>query len=336
MERKSKTRKRISRAAGSPKRPQTPAREPSKVAIIGAGRLGTAIGLALKASGYQIEVVVTRRISAARHAARTFGPRTLALSALQLSKLSAGQHDRLNRCALILIATPDDSISLTGELLAVLLKTSPSPARRIALHTSGALSSDALNPLRGAGFAVGSVHPLVSISDSCSGAESLTRAFFSVEGDPAAVRAAKLLVRNLGGQSFTIDSSRKALYHAAAVTAAPHMTALFDIALEMLGHCGLPAKRARQVLLPLVESTMANLATQEPDRALTGTFKRGDVATVRKHLAALRAATLPQALAAYVLLGQRSLSLARRGNANPTGLDQIARLLSIAVRSSGR
>jgi len=333
MERKTKTSKGISRAAGprSP-RPNLPKRH--SVAIIGAGRLGTALGLALKAKGHEIKVVVTHRPATARRAAAVFGPRTLALSALQLSELSASQHDRLNRCSLILIATPDDTIQRTGKLLAALLKRSP--ARRIALHTSGALSSDALDPLRSAGFAAGSLHPLVSISDSRSGAESLTRAFFSVEGDPAAVRTAKSLVRNLGGQTFTIDSGRKALYHAAAVTAAPHMTALFDIALEMLGRCGLPARRARQVLLPLVESTMANLATQDPARALTGTFKRGDVSTVRKHLAALKSANLPQALVAYVLLGQRSVSLARKGNANRAGLERIARLLSEAAKSSPR
>jgi predicted short-subunit dehydrogenase-like oxidoreductase (DUF2520 family) len=301
------------------------------------------MGLALKEKGYEIEVVVTRRMSAARQAASTFGPKTLALSALQLDRLSASQHDRLNRCSLVLIATPDDIIAPIAGQLAAIFKTksarslhhrSASATRRIALHTSGALSSDLLAPLRSAGFAAGSLHPLVSISDSLSGAKLLTSPFFSVEGDPAAVRAAKSLVRNLGGQTFPIDSGRKALYHAAAVTAAPHMTALFDIALEMLGRCGLSRLRARQVLLPLVESTLANLATQDPARALTGTFKRGDVSTVRKHLAALKSANLPQALAAYVLLGQRSIALARKGNANRAGLDQIARLLSDAAKPS--
>lgn len=331
MKRKTKISTVISRSAGPrSRRPHLPKRH--SVSIIGAGRLGTALGLALKQTGHKIKVVVTHRPATARRAARVFGPRTLALSAAQLSKLSASQLDRLNRCSLILIATPDDSIPPTAELLAVLFKTRP--AHRIALHTSGALSSDALDPLRSASFAAGSLHPLVSISDSRAGAEALTRAFFLVEGDPAAVRAAKSLVSNLGGQTFTILSARKALYHAAAVTAAPHMTALFDIALEMLGRCGLSARRARQVLLPLVESTMANLATQDPARALTGTFKRGDVATVRKHLAALKAANLPQALAAYVLMGQRSIALARKGNANRAGLDQIARLLSDAAKSS--
>jgi predicted short-subunit dehydrogenase-like oxidoreductase (DUF2520 family) len=327
---------RVSHFAGSSSRRQG-ARKTPPVLIIGAGRLGSAMGLALKAKGYDIEVVVNRRLAAARQAASAIGPETMALSALQFSRLTASQQDRLNRCSLVLIATPDDVIGRVAGQLAVIFKSmSDRSPRRVVLHTSGALSSDVLRPLRSAGFAAGSLHPLVSISDSHSGSESLARAFFSVEGDPAAVRVARSLVRDLGGKSFTIDSRRKALYHAAAVTAAPNMTALFDIALEMLGRCGLSPRRARQVLLPLAESTLANLATQDPAQALTGTFKRGDVSTVQKHLAALKSANLPQALAAYVLLGQRSLLLARRHDANRAGRDRIARLLSNAVRSTGR
>ncbi|HMJ25639.1 MAG TPA: DUF2520 domain-containing protein, partial [Pyrinomonadaceae bacterium] len=200
------------------------------------------------------------------------------------------------------------------------------------LHTSGALASDVLKPMRSAGFAVGSLHPLISISESRAGAKLLTQAFFSVEGDRAAVQAARALVKALGGESFPIDSEYKALYHAAALTASPHLTALFDIAVEMLGVCGLKPGRARRILLPLLESTVGNLAKQDPARALTGTFKRGDKATVLKHLAALEAANLPQALSAYVVLGQRSLTIARRARANSENLDEIARVLSRALK----
>lgn len=312
------------------------------VSIIGAGRVGTALGLALKATGYEIEVVVNKRLSTARRASRALGQKTQALSALQLTKLSLGQYHRLNRCSLLIISTPDDLIAATATQLAAVfsLKQSESTRpkgvsniRRVALHTSGALPSAVLAPLRGAGFAIGSLHPLVSISDSRSGVELLARSFFAIEGDPAAVRAAKTAVRRVGGQSFTINSDLKALYHAAAVTAAPNVTALFDIAVEMMSRCGLSQRRARQVLLPLVESTLKNLETQTPAQALTGTFKRGDVSTVRKHLAAMESANLKQAMAAYVLLGQRSISLARQGKANSAGLDQIARLLGEAAKS---
>jgi predicted short-subunit dehydrogenase-like oxidoreductase (DUF2520 family) len=292
--------------------------------------MGMALGLALKANGYKIEVVVAKRPASAGRAGRAFGPGTLALSAKQLGRLSKDQLDRINRCSVVLIATPDDVIASVARQLAQISKAQR--VRRVALHTSGALASDVLEAMRGAGFAVGSLHPLVSISESRAGARLLTRTFFSIEGDPAAVRAGKSLVKALGGESFLIDSGRKALYHAAALTASPNMTALFDIAVDMLGVCGLKPARARRILLPLVESTVANLAKQDAATALTGTFKRGDKATVLKHLAALKDANLPQALAAYVILGQRSISLARKLSANPGDLDEIARILSRATK----
>lgn len=313
------------------------------MSVIGAGRLGTALGLALKAAGFKIEVAAAKRPSAARRAAKAFGPRTLALSALQLSRLTSRQHNRLNRSSLVVIATPDDVIAPVARLLAAILKQKPDrlrehtiAVRRVAFHTSGALAADVLAPLRGAGFAIGSLHPLVSISESRSGAKLLTQAFFSVEGDPAALRLGKSIVRDLGGESFIIGSQHKALYHAAALTASPHMTALFDIALEMLSICGLRPSRARQILLPLVQSTVANLAGADPAQALTGTFKRGDLATVRKHLDALAAVNLPQALAAYIVLGQRSITLAKRSPAAPAGLDEIKRILARAAKKAAK
>lgn len=312
------------------------------MAIIGAGRLGTALGLALKSIGCKIEVVAARRAASARRAARVFGPETLALSAYQLRRPALGQIQRLDRCALLLITTPDDAIATVAKQLAEVFgskRTSGSrqrtpAARRVVLHTSGALASDILKPLRESGFAIGSLHPLVSISDSSSGAELLTHGFFSVEGDASAVRIGRSIVSDLGGESFRIASRRKALYHAAAVTASPHITALFDIAIEMLIVCGLSPRQAQRILLPLVKSTVSNLSTQAPTRALTGTFKRGDVSTVQKHLAALQAAHLPQALNAYVLLGQRSISMAKKHQSGAGGFDEITRILSRAAREA--
>ena len=77
--------------------------------------------------------------------------------------------------------------------------------------------------------------------------------FFSVEGDTAARRVGERIVRDLGGQAFTIAAASKPLYHAAALMASPNLTALVDIALEMLSRCGLSANRSRRVLLPLLE-----------------------------------------------------------------------------------
>lgn len=299
------------------------------VSIIGAGRMGTALALALKAAGYRIEVVVTKRPSHARRAVSVIGGGTLGFSVIQMDRLDLAQQVPFRRSSLILIATPDDAIADVADRLARILKSDRLKSRngRVAMHTSGALSSEALRSLRDAGFDTGSLHPLVSISDSRSGPKSFAQAFFSVEGDPAAVRLAKSIVRDLGGQSFTIKARHKALYHAAALLASPHTVALLDIAIEMLSRCGISPRDARRVLLPLLKSTIANLSTQDPKRALTGTFRRGDVATVRRHLAAIKSEGLSDALAAYQLLGKRSVSLARRRGVKPFELDEIERLI---------
>lgn len=294
----------------------------TSVSIIGAGRMGGALALALTAAGYSVEAVVARRLSRARRLSALMGSLTLPFSEKHLAALPPSD--------LLIIATPDDVIPSVALSLAKAQRHSPS--HRIVLHTSGALSSQALSPLAGLGLSTGSLHPLVSISDSINGAAKLRGAYFCLEGERAALRFARRVVGDLGGRSFSVEPRNKALYHAAAVMASGNMTALFDIATEMLADCGLSRRRAREVLLPLVESAVANLALLEPARALTGTFARGDVSTVQKHLAAIRTQSSPAALAAYVLLGQRSLELAKQKKPTVATADQISTLLMSAKK----
>ena len=295
------------------------------ISIVGAGRLGGALALALSSRGYSVEALLTRRLSHARGVANLLGPQTIALSERELERLPPSD--------LILIATPDDVIASVARKLAKVQHGGRGD--RTVLHTSGALSSTALSPLADAGFKTGSLHPLVSISDSASGANNLRAAFFCLEGDRTALRVARRIVNDLGGRAFSIEPGNKALYHAAAVMASGNMTALFDIALEMLERCGLTRRRARQVLLPLVQSAVANLSVMEPAQALTGTFARGDLATVQRHLTVLEKQSLPAALAAYVLLGQRSLSLLKKKPKASTSA-QISRLLKRAEKGTDR
>ena len=306
------------------------------VSIIGAGRLGTALARALAACGYTNEAVVSRTVRHARRSAELIGTHPLAHASTQLDQLPASD--------ILFITTPDDAVAKVAAELAATVDNHAGKVKsvgqgkdhrgRTALHASGALSSVALESLRDAGFATGSMHPLVSVSDPLHGAESLGSAFFCVEGSTSAVRVARSLVRALGAQSFSINSGDKALYHAAAVMASGHTTALFDISMEMLARCGLSDRRARAVLLPLLRSTLENLSAQDPAHALTGTFARADTTTVRRHLAALRSQRMKDALAAYTLLGRRSLQLAKAGGASPDSLKEIARALVDAEKDN--
>jgi predicted short-subunit dehydrogenase-like oxidoreductase (DUF2520 family) len=257
--------------------PDAKRKQKTTVSIIGAGRLGTALAVALHARGYSIESLVARRAQKARYAAILLGGKPQVLAAKQLPSLHRGD--------VFLITVPDDQIAGVAAQLSGL------EFEATALHTSGALSADVLAPLRERGWHTGSIHPLVSVSDTNV---ALDGAFWSVEGDAVALRTGKAIVRDLGGQSFSIRSEDKPLYHAAA---------------EMLMRCGLDRKTAHAILLPLIASTARSLQTKDPAQALTGTFSRGDQETVKRHLAALNKSELADALELYRLLGQRSLKV---------------------------
>lgn len=279
--------------------PDRKRKEKSEVAIIGAGRLGSALALALQARSYRIRSVVARTSKSARKAAELLDGKVEPLAAKQLSSISLAD--------VVLVTVPDDQIASVATKLGEL-----NPGQKpVVLHTSGALSSEILAPLRARGWSTGSIHPLISVTDPQT---PIAGAFWCVEGDPRAVRLAKAIVRDLGGTSFSINSAEKPLYHAAAVMTSGHVTALFDLALEMLIACGLTRKTARQILQPLLASAVHNLETKDPAQALTGSFARGDVETVKRHLAALKDHKLADALELYCKLGRRSIKLTKKGS----------------------
>ena len=299
------------------------------VAVIGAGRLGQAFAIALQSSGYPVVALVARSTEQAEKAAALL-KKTLGRGPGKRRPkfvFGANQLAELPETDLVLITTPDDAIQDTAQRLSSLWN---GRKRSTVLHTSGALSSEALAALAEKGFQTGSIHPLISISEPVSGAAALHGAFFCIEGTAKAKRLAEAIVRDLGGHSFTIKPERKALYHAAAVMTAPHLTALVDLAVEMLSACGLSKRKAQQVFMPLLESTVNNLKTSNPQQALTGTFARGDIATVRRHLAALSGKELAEARAVYKLLGLHSLRLAEKNGLDAKLLNEIRKLLRSA------
>jgi predicted short-subunit dehydrogenase-like oxidoreductase (DUF2520 family) len=297
------------------------------VTIIGPGRLGRAFAIALSDSDYSITALVARRPAMAEKAASL-----LPSGHVRIQTLGVNQLARLTPTDLVLITTPDDAIEATAQRLAALANRKGRGS--VVLHTSGALSSAVLEPLARVGFRTGSIHPLVSVSDPGAGAKALHGAYYCVEGDKAATKMARGIVNDLGGKSFSIEPKSKALYHAAALIAAGHLTALVDLAVEMLVSCGLTRPAAQRVLMPLVESSIANLQASPPESALTGTFARGDLATVKRHLEALSAEGKSggkdsDALNIYKLLGLRSLRLARKN-----GLDsQLSKKIKALLES---
>lgn len=282
-----------------------------KISIIGAGRVGQALALRAREAGFEIVDIVCRSRRSANRAAKFIGA----------GKAQTASRARLADADLFLISTPDDKIHEAVELV-----RRSEVKSTVALHTSGALSSDVLKPLAENGFAVGSCHPLQSFESPERGVALLDKTYFCIEGNTKAVRVARRFVKAIGARDFEIKTEMKSLYHAAAVMSSGGITALLSVNLGLLMKCGLSEAKARQVLLPLVEGTLANIRAVGTTEALTGPVRRGDGGTVERNLKALVAADA-KAMELYCLLAERSVALARAAGADEAALQNIRKLL---------
>lgn len=286
------------------------------VTIIGVGRLGGALALALSEKGYQISQLVARNRENAETVSRLINPTPRVIGIDEFDGILSD---------IIFITSQDDEIEEIVRNLANRLEQMP-----VVYHVSGALSSDLLSPLRELGCEVGSFHPMISVSDPVVGSGSFKDAFICLEGDQEAVFIGKKIAETLGGKPFSIDAKYKPLYHAAAVTASGHLVALISMAIEMLTKCNLPEYEAQKILLPLINSTLNNLSTQQPHEALTGTFARGDLNALNSHLEALRQNVSEQIFRTYLQLGEHSIDLAAKRGSNRADLENLRSALRSA------
>ena len=340
---------RTARPARTARRAKTPrsARTSRPVlAIVGAGRAGTALGLALVAAGWRIAGVASRNAGRARALARRLGA------------TASGQPDALaNRTArqggVLLLAVPDREIEPLAMRLARAATGPPSRTARarrspVALHLSGVTAAAALEALSRAGWRVGSLHPLVSFPPvapgrgsgrggaaraaarhgaaragtpravpgpgrATSGIVSLAGVAFAVDGDPEAVRTARELVSSLQGWTVPVAAPARAGWHLAACLASNYVVTLAAEATALMSReAGLPARAALRALVPLLARTVANLDSSGLPAALTGPVARGDAATLARHAALLaRRPGSPAAL--HAALVDRTIRLALAG-----------------------
>ncbi len=122
------------------------------------------------------------------------------------------------------------------------------------------------------------------------------------------------------------------MYHASAVTACGHLVAVIDTAIEMLSKCGLDENDSKEILLPLIESTVENLKTQTTAEALTGTFARADGETFERHFEILEREVSAEALKIYLLLGERSLKLAEKQISDAKRLENMREKILLAKK----
>lgn len=261
----------------------------SAIGVIGAGRVGTALALALAERGHRVAAVASRRDNTARALAR----RIAGAEAVTAADVAA-------RCDLVFLTLPDAAVAPVAAELSW-------RAGQAVVHTSGALDLAVLEPAGARGALPGSFHPLRAFAGAEPGGRAFAGITCGIAGPPSlAPRLAELAVA-LGARPLRIDGADRVLYHASAVFSAGFGVALLAAARRAWALSGLPEAEARAALAPLLAGAAANAATQPLERALTGPVARGEPDTVERHLAKL--ARDPELAALYRALTELLLEL---------------------------
>jgi predicted short-subunit dehydrogenase-like oxidoreductase (DUF2520 family) len=280
--------------------------------IVGAGRLGTSLSAALVRRGWAVALIVDKDARTAREGRRVIGAGRAATA--------LGRSSRPGD--VVIVAVPDDAV---GRVAAALAGSGVSWAGRSVFHTSGLLPARVLAPLRERGARTASLHPVQTFPRKDAPPSTFKGITWGVEGDAEAVRTAETIVRDLGGHVLFLSEKTKPLYHAACSLASNALVALEWTAAGLFREAGIEQEAATGVLLPLVQGTLQNVKNLGLEKALTGPIPRGDAATIRKHLEALRED--PEALEVYRVMGRHILRLAGKGGLAKARVRALRRLL---------
>lgn len=266
-------------------------RQPT-IAMVGSGNLAQALGPALQAAGYKVLAVSFRNTAASRRRATALAKK-LSAKAISISDLEPGP--------ITWLCHTDDALPQTARILAL----KGGWKGQIVFHSSGALSSDVLAPLRRAGARVASVHPMMTF---VPGAQArFKKIIFGVEGDHPAVAAARKIARRLGADVVTIEKGSKVLYHALGSFSSPLLVATLATAERVALAAGLSRKQARKMIGPLVEQTIKNYLQNGATAAFSGPIQRGDIDTIRRHLRELEKISVSEVYRALVMSALRDL-----------------------------
>jgi predicted short-subunit dehydrogenase-like oxidoreductase (DUF2520 family) len=292
------------------------------LAIVGAGRVGRALGRRLRETGWRITVVAGRSEASAKRGVRFIGG----------GRPAAGVPATLAAASAILLTVPDDAIAWVAAELA---QSAGEDLRgKVVLHTSGAFEASVLLPLQFWGAAVGSMHPLQSFNGVS--VPPLEGKVFAIEGNEAAVRVARKMARSLGGVPVGISAEKKPLYHAAGAFAAGLCLALEEAGIRVLMNAGLKRREAARALVSLTRQVLENYEKLGPQKAWTGPLARGDFGVISAHENAL-AGMQPEYLHAYHAVSRLAAQvLSHSPAATLRELDTISKNVNVAtVKAKG-
>lgn len=285
-----------------------------RVAIIGAGKVGTSLAFLLGEKGYLMVAVASRTKNSLDRARRYLKARLFTLDVAEAAKQGE----------VVFISTSDEAISPVVKRIA---RGNGFRPGQFVFHLSGTLSLRALKPAQKAGALIGSIHPLQTFSDVVTDPAKLQGAVFGITAEGEAKEVAEELVKTLGGEAVEVRDEDKVLYHVAAVVACNYLYALIYAAIKVYEKVGFNEEKAWKGIKPLAQRTLENTDAVGVVAALTGPIARGDVKTVKLHLAALEE-NFPEMLSLYRELGKLTAQMAKKKGLSKEAYKDIFKLLS--------
>jgi len=273
-----------------------------KVAVIGAGTLGTAIAVLLERADHRIVGISGR--DETRQRANSYLPNAPFLEPAEAAAAAE----------LVVIGTPDDVIESTVEALAAAAAVGSGIS---VAHLSGSLGLDVLEPAFAVGARILAIHPLQTFPDVGSAMDRVPGSSIAITArDEEGYVLGERLADDLHGVPFRLSDERRPLYHAAAVFASNYLVTASAIAESLFAAAGVPDPA--RAMGPLQRATLENVERLGPARALTGPAVRGDAGTIRRNLEALERHA-PELLPSYVAMARATLELADRSGRLPSG-----------------
>src|SRR4051795_9754380 len=289
----------------------------TRIGVVGGGRVGAVLAAALRAAGHEISAVAGES-DASRTRIETLLP------GVRVDKPTAVARS----CDLLLLTVPDDML---GNVVTMLSAAGAIRTGQYVVHTSGKHGLAVLAPAAARGARILAMHPAMTFTGTDVDLARLPGCVFGVTAAENTRALARMLVDDLAGKLVWVEEDKRTLYHAGLAHGANHLVTVVAQAMDLLRASG--ADDPAATLRPLLTAALDNALTYG-DAALTGPIVRGDVETVRAHLADI-ASTAPATLDSYVAMAPAPVGGAvADGRWLPIRAAKLERILDDAVAAS--